>query len=177
MRLDDSVSTGDVLKEIRETDLPGTTLEISGSAASRAEMLDILNTIFLVALGLLAVSIVIAIVGIGNTLTLSVIERTRETGMLRAMGLKRGQIRTMLATEGVLLALIGCGIGLVLGTVYGIAGIYCVVGDTFNVTLQLPWLWLAYIIVAAMISGVIASIIPARRSLRIQPVEALASVG
>ncbi|MCA9834594.1 MAG: FtsX-like permease family protein [Thermomicrobiales bacterium] len=176
IRLEDSASTGDVLKEVRKTELPGITLSISGSAAFRAEMLDILDTIFLIALGLLTASIVIAIVGIGNTLTLSVIERTRETGMLRAMGLKRGQVRTMLATEGVLLALIGCGVGLILGTLYGIAGVYCVFGDSFAVVFSLPWLWLLEIVIVAVLSGVIASIIPARRSLRIEPVEALASV-
>ncbi|MCO5223722.1 MAG: FtsX-like permease family protein [Thermomicrobiales bacterium] len=177
IRLNDRVSPGDVLKDIRDTDLPNTTLDISGSAASRAEMLDILNTVFLIALGLLAVSIIIAVVGIGNTLTLSVIERSRETGMLRAMGLKRGQVRTMLATEGVLIALIGCGIGLVLGGLYGIAGIYCVIGDAFQVTPSMPWLWFVYIVVAAVLSGIVASIIPAQRSLKVKPVEALATVG
>lgn len=176
IRLDDDASVGDVLKDVRQTDLPGVTLEISGSAAARADMLDILDTLFLIALGLLAVSIVIAIVGIGNTLTLSVIERTRETGMLRAMGLKRGQVRTMLGLEGILLAGIGCVIGLVLGIIYGVAGVYCVVGDAFNVSLQLPWMWLVEIVIVAVISGVVASIIPARRSLKIEPVEALASV-
>lgn len=177
IRIEDSASVGDVMDVVRDGIAPGTTLDVSGNAASRENLIDMLDTLVVIAMSLLGVSVLIALVGIGNTLTLSVIERTRETGMLRAMGLLRGQVRKMLVVEGVLLSVLGCIVGILLGTAYGVVGVYNIAGTTFTVSIELPWIWFVGIMVAAILCGVIASIQPTRRSLAIQPVEALSHQG
>jgi putative ABC transport system permease protein len=92
-------------------------------------------------IGLLGISVVIAMIGIANTLGLSVLERARENAMLRALGLTRGQLRRTLAVEAVLLAVVATGLGTVIGVGFGWVGY-----ETFverargEVPLQVPWL-------------------------------------
>jgi putative ABC transport system permease protein len=150
-------------------------LYVQGSAAERASVQSVLGTVTTVATGLLAVAVVIAIVGIGNTIGLSVVERTRESALLRALGLRRGQLRLTLALEALLLALIGAVVGIVLGLVYGWAG----AAATFNqigrtLVFAVPWGSVAVVLLVAVVAGVLASALPARRAARATPVEALA---
>lgn len=177
IRLHDDSSVGDVMDQIRFGLPASVNLQVHGGASERESILEIIDIMLLVVLGLLATAVVIAIVGIGNTLTLSVIERTRESGMLRAMGLKRGQIRNMLAIEGVALALVGALVGIVLGIVYGFAGAMTLFGDSLGVRLSVPWGQIALIGLVAILSGLLASVLPARRALAIKPVEALSDIG
>ena len=154
-------------------DRPGIT--VTGSAADRASLQSVLDTVTTVATGLLAVAVVIAIVGIGNTIGLSVVERTRESALLRALGLRRGQLRLTLALEALLLALIGAVVGIALGLVYGWAG----AASTFNeigrtLVFRVPWGTVGLVLVVAVAAGVLASVLPARRAARATPVEALA---
>lgn len=135
------------------------------------ELLDIMTN---VATALLAVAAVIAIVGIANTLALSVIERNRESALMRALGLKRGQLRTMVGVEAVLLALIGSVTGIVLGIGFGIAGAASTVGID-GLVLDLPWLRLGLFLLAGLVGGVLASVLPAIRATRVEPVTALAA--
>lgn len=177
IRLANDSTVGDVMDQIR-TGLPlSVELQVGGGASERESMIQLLDTMLLVVVGLLAASVVIAVVGIGNTLTLSVVERTRESGMLRAMGLKRGQVRQMLALEGVAISLIGAIVGIVLGVAYGFAGATTLFGDTIGISLSVPWTQLALICLIAIGSGLLASVLPARRALRIRPVEALSDIG
>ncbi|GAB3308659.1 FtsX-like permease family protein [Epidermidibacterium keratini] len=135
------------------------------------ELLDIMTN---VATALLAVAAVIAIVGIANTLALAVIERNRESALMRALGLKRGQLRTMVGIEAVFLALIGSVTGIVLGIGFGIAGAASTVGWS-GLVIDLPWLRLGLFLVAGLLGGVLASVLPAIRATRVQPVTALAA--
>lgn len=97
---------------------------------------------------LLAISVVIAVVGIANTLSLSVIERTRESALLRALGLTRGQLRLMLAVEAVLLPLVGTLLGAAPGAGYAWVGVNPLLGEFTTAPLVLPWSQLAVVVAA-----------------------------
>jgi putative ABC transport system permease protein len=122
---------------------------------------------------LLGVAIVISLVGVSNTLSLSVLERTRESAMLRAIGLTKRQLRLMLALEGMLLALVGAVIGIVLGIVYGFAGALALIGGTWDVSFSAPVGRIAVILLIAVAAGILASVLPARNALKTSPVAAL----
>jgi putative ABC transport system permease protein len=104
-----------------------------------------------------------------NTLVLTVFERTREIGMLRAIGMTRRQVRRMIRHESVITALIGAAIGIVLGIVLGALLIARV--DFIDFTL--PVGQLVVFAVAAVLVGIIAAIFPARRAAKLKPLEAL----
>lgn len=124
---DATTGTDDVKAAISA--LPDITL--GGSALQQAEQDYILGMLLEVATGLLAVSVLIAIVGIANTLSLSTLERTGESALLRALGLTQAQLRAMLGAEAVLLAAVGAVLGTVMGVGYGWAGAhYLIDADT-----------------------------------------------
>lgn len=148
--------------------------QISGAAAARAEFDRSIDIVLAIVVALLAVSVVIALVGVGNTLGLSVLERTRESALLRALGLTRGQLRGTLAVEALLLAGVGIGVGVVLGVLYGWAGAAAIFGAvTDSVPLAVPWDRVALAAAVALAAGVLASVIPARRASRITPAQGL----
>ncbi|HLS48493.1 MAG TPA: ABC transporter permease [Actinomycetaceae bacterium] len=147
---------------------------VTGPAAERQSFEQVIDALLAIVVGLLAVAVVIALIGVANTLSLSVIERRRESAVLRAMGLTRGQLRAMLATEGVLLALVGAGAGAVLGMAYGWAGTAILLGQSEHVRLVAPWGHLGAIVVVAVVAGLLASVLPARSAARTPPVAALA---
>jgi putative ABC transport system permease protein len=128
-----------------------------------------LNTILNVLYVLLALSIVISLFGIVNTLVLSVFERTRELGMLRAIGMTRWQVRAMISFESVITALIGAVIGIVLGIV--LAGLLAARLDF--VAFSIPVSSIVLFAVAAIVVGLLAAIFPARRAARLNVLEAL----
>jgi putative ABC transport system permease protein len=118
---------------------------------------------------LLALSIIVSLFGIVNTLVLSVFERTREIGMLRAVGLTRRQTRRMIRYESVITALIGTATGISLGIVLG--ALLAARVDAINFTI--PVASLIIFVIAAVIVGLLAAIFPARRASRLVPLEAL----
>ncbi len=155
--------------------LPG--VDLSGSGVQRAAQAEILGTLIKVALALLAVTVVIALVGIGNTLGLSVIERTRESALLRALGLRRRQLRYMLAIESGLLALVGTVVGSFFGVLFGWAAVGAAFGQANQpVTLTVPAGQLGMVLGGAVLAGVLASVVPARRAARATPTQALVEV-
>ncbi|MET4079735.1 FtsX-like permease family protein [Janibacter sp. UYMM211] len=150
-------------------------VEVGGSAIQREEMDRVLDVVLSVVLSLLAVSVLIALVGIANTLSLSVLERTRESALLRALGTTRGQLRAMLALEAVLLALVGIVLGTALGIGYGVAGAGSVVGQLTDLQVVVPWGLLGGVAAAAVAAALVASVLPARRAARVSPAQALAT--
>jgi putative ABC transport system permease protein len=118
---------------------------------------------------LLALSVIVSLFGIVNTLVLSIFERTRELGMLRAVGMTRWQVRSMIALESVVTALIGATIGIALGIVLSIL---LIVRVDFLV-LSWPIASLLIFALAAMIAGVVAAIFPAQRAARLNVLQAL----
>ncbi|MEI2776893.1 MAG: FtsX-like permease family protein [Tetrasphaera sp.] len=154
-------------------DLPG--LDLSSGANGRERIQSMLDTMVLVAAALLAVAVLIALVGIGNTLSLSVIERTRENGLLRALGLTARQLRATLAIEAVLIAVVGALLGVALGAAYGICGAYALLGADVEVRPDLPVSRLLLIMAVALVAGLLASVLPARQAGRVPPSVAIAA--
>ena len=149
-------------------------LATSGAAVERAFFQDVVDTLLAVVVGLLGVAVVIAMVGVANTLSLSVLERRRESATLRAVGMTRGQLRGSLAVEGVLISLVGAVVGAALGVVYGWVGARTLLGEISDVGLQVPWGHLALVLGVALVAGLLASVLPARSAVRTPPVVALA---
>jgi putative ABC transport system permease protein len=139
------------------------------------EMLTATVSIFSVLIGF---SALIAAVGMANNLSLSVLQRTRELGLLRALGFTGRQIRGMIVAESAQLTLTAVLVGLVLGAVYGWAGAQSLLGFINGspglVVPAVPWALLAVIAVAAAVLTLGASLAPSRRATRVSPVAALA---
>jgi putative ABC transport system permease protein len=124
---------------------------------------------------LLALAVIIALLGIANTLALSIFERTRELGLLRAVGMTRGQLRTTVRWESVIIALLGTTLGLVIGTSFGWMMVRALRGEGLN-TFTIPVGQLAVVVVIAGIAGVAAAILPARRAARLDVLDAIGAV-
>ena len=145
----------------------------NAKAATRQKFIDnqisglssILNILYV----LLALSVVVSLFGIVNTLVLTVFERTREIGMLRAIGMTRRQVRRMIRHESVITALIGAAIGIVLGV--SLAAL--LIARVDFIVLSVPVVQLLVFAVAAILVGIIAAIFPARRASRLNVLEAL----
>ncbi|MDP2773983.1 MAG: FtsX-like permease family protein, partial [Nocardioides sp.] len=121
---------------------------------------------------MLLLAVIVAVLGIVNTLVLSVVERTRELGLLRAVGATRRQVRTVVRRESVLTALLGALTGLVLGVAAGIALSRALVAEGIT-TLAVPTTTLAIYLVVAVGVGVIAAIGPARRASKVDVLQAI----
>jgi putative ABC transport system permease protein len=121
---------------------------------------------------LLSLAIIVSLFGIANTLALSIHERTRELGMLRAVGMSRRQVRRMIRYESVITALIGAVLGMVLGLIF--AALMSVPLESQGFVLSYPVGQLALILVVAALAGVVAAIAPARRAARLDVLQALA---
>ncbi|HKX74217.1 MAG TPA: FtsX-like permease family protein [Acidimicrobiia bacterium] len=133
---------------------------------------DQINSLVRLVFGLLGVAVVIAVVGITNTLTLSVHERTREIGLVRAVGLSRRQLRSSITWESVMIALLGGLLGLALGLFFGWALIAALEDDFLR--LSIPWSRLVLALLAAALAGVLAAAVPAWRAARRNILEAIA---
>ncbi|AZM56507.1 ABC transporter permease [Streptomyces sp. WAC 01529] len=143
---------------------------------TRGEVIEMFSgafaTMLAVVQGLLGVAMLIAVLGIVNTLALSILERTREMGMLRAIGLSRGQTVRMIMTESVVISLFGALLGLVVGSVLGLA-VARAMEDQGISRLALPWGQLLAYLIGAVVVGVIASLAPARRGARLNVLAAI----
>ncbi|MFC8801381.1 FtsX-like permease family protein [Promicromonospora sp. NPDC057138] len=149
-------------------------VEVTGAVVQRQAYQQVIDVILGIVVGLLAVAVVIALIGVANTLSLSVIERTRENAMLRAIGLSTGQLRATLAIEGMLIAGVGAVLGIVLGLVYGWAGAASALSSVGAVPFVVPWADVAAVVGVALVAGLVASVVPAQAAVRTRPVAALA---
>jgi putative ABC transport system permease protein len=134
----------------------------------REKQIDGIVRLFYLLLGL---AVLISLIGVANTLGLSIYERTRELGMLRAIGMSRRQVRTMIRYEAVITALIGAILGLVIGVVFAALIAQPLKSEGF--TLSYPVGTLIGILVLAALAGVVAAIVPARRASRLDVLESL----
>jgi putative ABC transport system permease protein len=120
---------------------------------------------------LLALSVIVSLVGIINTLVLTVYERTRELGMLRAVGMTRRQVRMMIRYESIVTALMGASLGIAVGLF--LAAVITHALSSSGIVFAVPWLEIFYFVIAAIVVGVLAAIIPARRASHLNVLEAL----
>lgn len=123
---------------------------------------------------LLGIALIIALLGILNTLLLSIVERTRELGLVRAVGLSRGGIVRMVGVESVLISVFGCLLGLAVGVGMGIAFCQALIQGDFMTTIVLPWANLGIYVAGAIVFGVLAAVIPAWRAARLNVLDAIA---
>jgi ABC-type antimicrobial peptide transport system permease subunit len=129
-----------------------------------------LNAILNVLYVLLALSVLVSLFGIVNTLVLTVFERTREIGMLRAIGMTRRQVRRMIRHESVITALIGAVLGILLGVVLAVI----LIARVEFIDFAFPTTQIVVFVVAAVLVGIVAAVFPARRAARLDPLEAIA---
>lgn len=122
---------------------------------------------------LLALAIVISVLGIVNTLGLSVMERAREVGLLRAVGLTRPQLRRMVTLEAVIVALLGAALGVLLGLALGYS-LASLLRDAGVDLVRVPWALLGLFVVGAALAGILAAVGPARRAARASVIESIA---
>ncbi|WP_018215852.1 ABC transporter permease [Salinispora vitiensis] len=144
-------------------------VELGGGITEGGDLAEVLAILLGLALAMLGVTVIISLLGVANLLGLSVIERTPELALLRALGTRRGRLRAMLAIEAVTITVIGAGTGLLIGVPVGLVGATAAVGATATPVIALPWWQLALLLVAAVATGVLASVVPARRATRISP--------
>jgi putative ABC transport system permease protein len=142
--------------------------EFKGSIANQID--KILNLIYV----LLAMALVIALFGIANTLALSVFERTREVGLLRAVGMSRSQVRSTVRWESVLIAMLGTALGTTIGLGFAWTLVHAMKNQDLN-TFTVPLHQLGLIVLAAAVAAVVAAALPARRAARLDVLKAISN--
>ncbi|PKQ26729.1 MAG: hypothetical protein CVT64_03235 [Actinobacteria bacterium HGW-Actinobacteria-4] len=126
--------------------------------------------------GLLGAALLIALLGVANTLLLSVTERTREIGLLRAVGVKQRSVWAMITVEAVVMAVFGTILGIILGVSLGSALVYALEDFGFMGP-TVPWLWILFYMVSAFIAGILAAVWPAWRASKLDILKAIATDG
>ena len=177
MRIDaESADTtlNDVFTNVQNAFSASADIDVSGPVAARTQWETMINGMMALLVGLIAVAVLIALVGVANTLSLSVIERTRESATLRAIGMTRGQLRRSLAVEALLLSLVSGVVGVALGTLFGWLGSYMVFSLYGDTVFPFEWTTNGAVLGVAALAALLASVAPARRAVKTPPVEALA---
>ncbi|MFP7366634.1 FtsX-like permease family protein [Corynebacterium callunae] len=148
-------------------------IQVQSAAESAGATVSMINTMMNILYALLALSVIVAIIGIINTLALNVIERRQEIGMLRAVGVKRGQVRTMITLESVQIAIYGAVVGIAIGLGLGWAFVTVMSGEGLDAAVSVPWDQIGLMLVGSAVVGVIAALWPASRASRTPPLEAI----
>ncbi|HEX3620701.1 MAG TPA: FtsX-like permease family protein [Acidimicrobiales bacterium] len=149
-------------------------VDVRDQAQFKKQQEQQVNKVLGLVTALLALSIIIALFGIVNTLALSVFERTRELGLLRAVGMARRQVRSMIRGESVIIAVLGAVLGLAVGVLFGWA-IVAGLSDQGITHVVVPGGQLVLYVVLAAIAGVVAAVFPARRAARLDVLAAISS--
>lgn len=152
------------------SDVP--TVTVHDQEAYKQQSRDQVNQLLFLVYALLGLAVLIALLGIVNTLALSVIERTREVGLLRAVGLSRRQLRATVRLESIAIAVLGSLLGVGLGVVFGIALQQATADDGLDV-LAVPGFQLAGFVVLGIVIGVLAALWPARRAAKLDVLRAI----
>ena len=151
--------------------------ELSGAVIEAAAMESVLNLLLTITTALLGVAVLIALIGVSNTLGLSVLERTRESALMRALGLQARSLRLMLLIEALLLAGVGVVVGIAAGVYFGWLGAAALASQLesgVRLVVDLPQT--AGMVVAAVLAAALASVLPGRRAATASPTEALADL-
>jgi putative ABC transport system permease protein len=149
-------------------------VSVRDQAQYKQDQTNQINQILVLFYLLLALAVIIAFIGIINTLALSVLERIRELGLLRALGMTRSQIQSMIRWEAIVIALLGAVLGLIVGIFFGWVLVRALHGQGIT-EFSLPVGSLLVFVAAAAVAGILAAIFPGRRAARIDVLAAIAS--
>ena len=151
----------------------GQEMMVSGSASASEQMSSLITRMALIVCLVLGAALVIALSGLANTTDVSVLERIREIGVLRATGSPRSEIRNLIVTEGVLVATVGGGLGLLVGTALGVSETLAMAKSAEGMTVHVPYFALIGMFAVTLAVGLAASLRPAGRAASVPPVRAL----
>jgi len=140
----------------------------------KTDQTKMLNRLLALVYALLGLAILIALLGIANTLALSIAERTREVGLMRAVGMTRSQLRSTIRWEAVIIALQGTLLGLLIGTFFGWA-LVAALHDQSVTVFRVPAASLAVVVVLAALAGALAAVQPSRRAAKLDVLRAVVS--
>jgi putative ABC transport system permease protein len=173
IRLDKGVDPESVRSDLRKAVEPFPTMKVQDREQYTNGIVKSISALLNVIIGLLLVSIVIALIGIGNTLSLSIHERTRELGLLRATGMTRSQLRSSVRWEAVIVALMGTAIGIALGI--GLSYVMVKVLASQGITeFQVPAKWMIAIVLGGAGMGILASVWPSYKASKLNVLDAIA---
>ena len=162
-----------LLDDIRQAVGEHDDMAMSGGLTQMRTWSETIDSLLAIMVALLGVAVIIALIGVSNTLMMSVLERRRETATLRAIGMSSVQVRRSLGVEACMIALGASLAGIVLGTLFGWIGAYQVFVPLGSVTFTVPWSTFALILPVALLAAVAASVLPAREAVKVSPIEAL----
>jgi putative ABC transport system permease protein len=148
--------------------------QVRNQADFKEDLQDQVGQLLDMVYGLLALAIVVAVLGVVNTLALSVVERTREIGLMRAVGLSRRQLRRMIRLESVVISLFGALLGLGLGLGWGAAAQRLLALEGLKV-LDVPWATVGWVFAGSAVVGLVAALVPAFRAGRLSVLAAIAA--
>lgn len=168
----DGVSPAEVLGAVEGEAEPYLGAHVLDQSEYKEEQMQFVDQILGLVYALLALAIFIALLGIANTLGLSILERTHEVGLLRAVGMTRRQLRSTIRWEAVIIALEGALLGLGVGLFFGWALVTAMEAQGLN-TLAIPGMSLAVVVGIAAVAGVLAAVLPARRAARMNVLDAV----
>jgi putative ABC transport system permease protein len=171
--LPEGVTTVDVAPFVAQLQEVYPQVSIDTASEFQQQFESTIDSALLVVNALLALAIVIALIGIANTLALSVHERTRELGLLRAVGMTRRQTRRMVRWEAVLVALFGAVLGVAAGTLFGWGVVKALPDDTFGGSLTIPFPQILQVVVLAAVATLVAAWLPARRAGKLNVLDAI----
>ena len=164
----------DQLRKSLETTLkPYPQVQVRDQADYKKLVHDQIAVLLYLVYALLGLAIVIAVLGVVNTLALSVVERTREIGLLRAIGLGRRQLRRMIRLESVVIAVFGAVLGLGLGLVWGVCAQQVLALQGMK-ALAIPWTTIVAVVIGSAVVGIVAALLPALRASRMNVLAAIA---
>jgi putative ABC transport system permease protein len=170
----DGASLDEAKAAIEEVAAPYPTAKVQNLGEFKEGQTAQINQLLGLIYVLLGLAVLIAVLGIANTLALTIFERTRELGLLRAVGMTRGQLRSTVRWESVLIALFGTAMGLVIGVSFGSAIMLSLADDGLD-ALVVPYSQLAFIALLAAACGVVAAILPAHRAAKLDVLAAIAT--
>ncbi|WP_327355540.1 ABC transporter permease [Streptomyces sp. NBC_01304] len=150
------------------------TVKVQDQTDFKQDLKDQIGQLLNIVYGLLALAIIVAVLGVVNTLALSVVERTREIGLLRAIGLSRRQLRRMIRLESVVIALFGALLGLGLGMAWGATAQKLLALEGLQI-LEIPWPTIGWVFVGSAFVGLFAALVPAFRAGRMNVLNAIAT--
>ena len=151
----------------------GQGMMVSGSASASEQISSLITRMVLIVCLVLGAALVISLSGLANITDVSVLERVREIGVLRATGSSRKEIRRLIVTEGVLVAAVGGGLGLLIGTALGASGVLAMAKSAEGMTVHVPYFALIGMFAVTLAVGLAASLRPAGRAASVPPVRAL----